>query len=100
MAYQPRSHLEDSYVCLSQKSTLTSKGQVTIPQKIREAIHANSGDQIEFTLNESGEVILRAIKKDSLLSLFGSMPAQEETILDWEVIRGRARYEKSKGDLL
>ena len=100
MAYQPKSYREDSYVSLSQKSTLTSKGQVTIPQKIREAIHASTGDQIEFTLNESGEVILKAIKKDSLLSLFGSMPSKEETVLELETIRSRARDEKTRGDLL
>ncbi|MDF0729010.1 type II toxin-antitoxin system PrlF family antitoxin [Cytobacillus sp. S13-E01] len=100
MAYQPQSYHEGSHVTLSQKSTLTSKGQVTIPQKIREAIQASTGDQIEFSLNESGEVIIKAIKKDSLLSLFGSMPSKEETVLEWETIRSRASDEKTQGELL
>jgi antitoxin PrlF len=104
MAYQPKSyqsnHQEDSLISFTQKSTLSSKGQVTIPQKIREVIQADTGDQIEFSLTETGEVVIKAIKRDSLLSLFGSMPSKEKSVLDWEIIRNRAREEKSKEDLL
>lgn len=32
-------------------STVTSKGQTTIPQKIREALHIKPGDRLEYEMN-------------------------------------------------
>lgn len=40
-------------------TTLTSKGQVTIPKKVRDALHLQPGNAVEFAVNESGEVVLR-----------------------------------------
>jgi len=40
-------------------TTLTSKGQVTIPKKVRDALKLSPGSAVEFTVNESGEVIVR-----------------------------------------
>jgi AbrB family looped-hinge helix DNA binding protein len=40
-------------------STLTSKGQVTIPKKVRDALHLQPGNAVEFAVNAGGEVILR-----------------------------------------
>ena len=44
-------------------ATVTSKGQVTIPKKVRDALHLATGDTIEFVVREKGEVILRPISK-------------------------------------
>jgi len=41
-------------------ATVTSKGQVTLPQKIREALRIRPGDRIDFVLGEDGEVWVRA----------------------------------------
>ena len=41
-------------------ATVTSKGQVTLPQKVREALRIRPGDRIDFVLGEDGEVRLRA----------------------------------------
>lgn len=46
-----------------QQTTLTSKGQVTIPKNIRDSIGLYAGDKIEFVLTEKKEVILRPITK-------------------------------------
>ncbi|WP_019588368.1 AbrB/MazE/SpoVT family DNA-binding domain-containing protein [Deinococcus apachensis] len=35
-------------------TTLTSKGQVTIPAEIREALHLQAGDRLVLTLAEDG----------------------------------------------
>ncbi len=39
-------------------STLTSKGQVTIPKKIRDAMGLAPGSSVEFGVN-NGEVVIR-----------------------------------------
>ncbi len=44
-------------------ATLTTKGQVTIPKKIRELLKLNTGDKIEIVVTEKGEAIIRPISK-------------------------------------
>lgn len=39
-------------------TTMTTKGQVTIPKRIREALHLAPGDGISFDVNREGEVVL------------------------------------------
>ena len=38
---------------------LTVKGQVTIPKKVRDALHLSAGDAVEFEVNGSGEFVVR-----------------------------------------
>jgi AbrB family looped-hinge helix DNA binding protein len=51
-------------------STLTSKGQITIPQAIREYLRLETGQQVEFHISEAGKVILFPKNRD-LRSLKG-----------------------------
>jgi len=44
-------------------ATLTTKGQVTIPKKIREALKLHTGDKIEIIVTEEKEAIIRPISK-------------------------------------
>lgn len=44
-------------------ATLTSKGQVTIPKKIRESLNLHAGDKIEIVVTERGEAIIRPVSK-------------------------------------
>ncbi|MGH7256079.1 MAG: AbrB/MazE/SpoVT family DNA-binding domain-containing protein [Nitrospirales bacterium] len=39
-------------------STLTSKGQTTIPREIRALLHLQPGDRLEFVVEEDGRVVL------------------------------------------
>ncbi len=39
-------------------TALTSKGQVTIPKRIRDALQLLPGVPVEFSVNASGEVVL------------------------------------------
>ena len=43
-------------------STVTSKGQVTLPKKIREHLHVSAGDRLDFIVDESGQVVVQAAK--------------------------------------
>ena len=40
-------------------ATLTSKGQVTIPKKIRVFLHLKPGDKLEFIPQNDGQVIVK-----------------------------------------
>ena len=40
-------------------TTLTSKGQVTIPKRIRDALHLLPGAEVECAVNEDGEVVIQ-----------------------------------------
>mgnify|MGYP003563840390 CR=1 FL=1 len=51
-------------------SKITSKGQVTIPKKIRDFLNLDVSDRIEFTLLEDGNVLISSEKKPAK-SLFG-----------------------------
>jgi AbrB family looped-hinge helix DNA binding protein len=53
-------------------STVTSKGQVTIPKEIRVFLNVKPSDKINFTV-ENGQVILTPIK--TLQDLRGSVTA-------------------------
>ncbi len=44
-------------------STLTSKGQITIPKAVRDSLRLHSGDKVEFVITESREALLRPITK-------------------------------------
>ena len=53
-------------------STITSKGQTTIPKDIRDALELKAGDQVHFTLLANGTVIMRT-KKLSFKDAFGML---------------------------
>jgi antitoxin PrlF len=57
---------------MSTESTLTSKGQTTIPKDIRDSLGIKSGDRMTFTLMPDGTVLLR-VKNKSVMSLAGSL---------------------------
>lgn len=40
-------------------TTLTSKGQVTIPKRIRDALDLAPGCAVDFMVNREGELVLR-----------------------------------------
>ena len=46
-----------------QQTTLTSKGQITIPKFVRDSLALHAGDKIEFVLTENNEVLLRPVTK-------------------------------------
>jgi antitoxin PrlF len=54
-------------------ATVTSKGQITIPARIREALHVGTGDRVEFVEVESGryELIAATRSVTALKGMFG-----------------------------
>lgn len=77
-------------------ATLTSKGQLTLPKKVREVLKVKPGDQVDFVVGVEGDVQVRAARIDlrelkGLLHRAGraavSLEAMEEAIAR----RGRAK---------
>jgi AbrB family looped-hinge helix DNA binding protein len=44
-------------------ATLTNKGQITIPKRVRESLGVHSGDKIEFVIAENGIAFIRPITR-------------------------------------
>ncbi len=53
-------------------TTVTKKGQVTIPQVVREKLQINYGDKVEFVFDEKGQVILKPVKSN-LDAVYGAL---------------------------
>lgn len=73
--------------------SLSSKGQVVVPKKIRNYLGAKEGDQVQFTINEKGEVVVTILKETDVMDLFGSMPPKEQTDKEMDQIVKEAREE-------
>jgi AbrB family looped-hinge helix DNA binding protein len=52
-------------------STITSKGQVTIPAEVRRHLGVGDRDKIAFVLDDNGEVRLTALRYPTIQSLRG-----------------------------
>jgi|AntRauTorcE11898_2_1112593.scaffolds.fasta_scaffold79622_1 AbrB family looped-hinge helix DNA binding protein len=78
------------------KATITSKGQVTIPKKIREKLGLKPGDKLNFKVNEKGN--LEVIPKThSIMDTAGILyrPGQKPKSIE-EMNEGVADYFRKK----
>jgi AbrB family looped-hinge helix DNA binding protein len=70
-------------------ATITSKGQLTLPVAVREALGVRQGDRVVFRLLGDRAVVART---PSLLDLAGSVPVPIELRgASWSEIRRRSR---------
>lgn len=77
-------------------STITSKGQITIPRTVRERLNWRTGDRLDFTVDASGRVIVELAAADirelrGLLQQPGRKPVSVEEMN--EAIRRHAARE-------
>ena len=54
---------------------VTSKGQVTIPVDVRQALGISQGDALVFDVTSDRSVNLKVVKRKRLSDLFGALPA-------------------------
>ncbi len=72
-----------------QSTTMTQKGQVTIPVLVRNALGLKRGDQVQFTLKKK-VVQIKPAKKFSIMSLYGSLKSKVkpnlsgQDLIKWE----------------
>jgi antitoxin PrlF len=57
---------------MADATTMTTKGQVTVPREIRDRLGLKSGDKMAFTLLSDGTVVMRP-KTRRLADLAGSL---------------------------
>lgn len=49
---------------MSTRATLTSKGQITIPQEVRQRLGLKQGDQVVF-VTENGMMVMKPVRGDA-----------------------------------
>ena len=59
-------------------ATLTSKGQVTIPKAVRDRLHLQAGDKVEFVFHDNSVEIIPV--SGSVRDLKGMVPRPEKTV--------------------
>jgi antitoxin PrlF len=67
-------------------STITSKGQVTIPVEIRKKLGLGSGAKIAFVVDDDGSISLRPPTYPTIASLAGAAGKLDEP-MTWEEMR-------------
>lgn len=54
------------------RSTVTSKGQITIPKVVREQLQLRTGDKIDFRIDPDGDVRMRPLA-NKVKDVFGAL---------------------------
>ena len=65
------------------QTTMTSKGQTTIPKEIRDSLGLQPQDKLNFSLLSDGTVIMRA-KKKSIKSVYGMLHQADRPVISIE----------------
>ncbi len=72
-------------------STLTSKGQTTIPKDVRDVLRLNAGDRVEFVISGNSVILRSASRKVTDLKGFLPKPKKPVTLEQMDAaIRKRA----------
>ena len=73
---------------------LSSKGQLTVPKAVRDALKLEEGDQVVFRVQGERAILART---PSLLSLAGSVPVPaEKRGVRWEEVRRQTRAARAR----
>jgi AbrB family looped-hinge helix DNA binding protein len=77
---------------------VTSKGQITIPAAVRQALHIREGDQVVFELEQEAEGSAARLRRAAdFWSLAGTMPPRSPVPKTWAEERRQAREEAIRG---
>jgi AbrB family looped-hinge helix DNA binding protein len=85
-------------VKINKSSTISSKGQITVPQEIRKRLGLAPGDRVEF-VNEEGRILIRPARSEvnpfeKFIGILGPFPGGEEGIKAWiDDMRSDEEYE-------
>ena len=79
-------------------TSATEKGQITIPNKIRKALHIEKGRRFHVELTSSGDILLRPLASaDSMFGTIKSLSPHDPTEKHvWREARGREIMNRRK----
>ncbi len=73
------------------RSTLTSKGQITVPIEIRERFGLDKGDVLDFDVDDNGSITVRVLDQHDLGVLRDFAPQTPVTVDEMnQAVRDRA----------
>ncbi|MGH3829383.1 MAG: AbrB/MazE/SpoVT family DNA-binding domain-containing protein [Pseudonocardiaceae bacterium] len=74
------------------RAMVRAKAQLTLPPEVRDALHVSEGDEVEFTITEAGDVLLRGMT---------SVPADQRWFWEpeWQAGEREASEQIKAGDV-
>ncbi len=83
-------------------STLTSKGQLTVPREVRERLGVSQGDRLTFRFDEQGRLFLEPLAKSAGPRISGLLRhlAPTKAVTIEEMDKGIAEYLSRKADAI
>lgn len=70
------------------RSTISEKGQITVPKLLRDRLGIRGGDRLEFTEEHGGLVMRKAADQDPVDAVYGILRSNESTDQMLRALRG------------
>ncbi|HEV3284186.1 MAG TPA: AbrB/MazE/SpoVT family DNA-binding domain-containing protein [Solirubrobacteraceae bacterium] len=70
------------------RSTVSEKGQITVPKPLRERLGIRAGDQLDLTEEDGRLVAKKAIASDPVTAAYGILDTREPTDERLRALRG------------
>jgi antitoxin PrlF len=72
---------------MKNSSTISSKGQITVPQEIRKRLGLEAGDRVEFVV-EQDRTVIRPVRSEvnpfeKFIGILGPFPGGQEGMKAW-----------------
>lgn len=64
--------------------TVSTKGQVTIPKDVRNALHLRPGDKVLFDLEAGDRAVVRKAETDRLTQILDRLGPMTQSGVDWQ----------------
>ncbi|HEY8304422.1 MAG TPA: AbrB/MazE/SpoVT family DNA-binding domain-containing protein [Solirubrobacteraceae bacterium] len=71
-------------------STISEKGQVTLPKRLRDRLGIKPGDRLEFVEERGHIVVSKAAPQDPVAAVYGILGLGESTDETLRALRGKA----------
>ncbi len=72
-------------------ATLTSKGQITIPKSVRDSLHLQPGDKVDFVVTQNGDALLRPVTR-TVDGVFGKLHDPDRKAVSVEEMESAIRH--------
>jgi antitoxin PrlF len=70
------------------RRTVSERGQITVPKRLRERLGIRAGDQLELTEDGGGLIARKVVPSDPVTSVYGVLGADASTEETMRKLRG------------